>query len=99
MAQVTTLLDTEAAGLTADLAATPAPSNYAQVVIRRTLDWIARMRQATGEASGDYRERLNLIAQQAPAGRWSTSFFAQLEAAIASDHADPVKGGNGRSAS
>lgn len=98
MSQTSALLDAEKAALEAELASTTSPpSNYSKVVIGKTLDWIARMRQIVGETTEDYRLRINMLAQQAPPGKWSTSFFSQLESSIASDHADPVRGGNGRS--
>lgn len=101
MAHMTTaLLDTTKTALDAELAATtPAPTNFDRVTIRRTLDWIARLRQVTGEADPDYALRINLVAQQAPAGKWPASFWAQLEASIASDHGQVIAGGLGRSKS
>lgn len=78
------------------LETTPEPSNYEKYVIKKTLAIIGRMRQQTGESDADYTIRVNLACQDASAGNWSTTFFTQLEAAIASDTAEGAKGGSPR---
>lgn len=97
MHRLTSELDAEKVRVETALAATtPAPSQYEEYVMRKTLDAIARMLQAPGESETDWRLRVNTIIQQAPAGFWSTSFWASVSAAIAADTAIGPRGGVGR---
>lgn len=72
------------------------PSRFEAFVIRKSLARIALMRQQVGETAADWELRINLEAQAAPAGSWATSFWAQLDAAVAAETPDGVKGGPGR---
>lgn len=98
MAQVANLLDVEEARLNALLdVTTPPPTNYEKYAIKKTLAQIGLMRQQPGETDSDYALRINLEAQKASPGYWSTAFFAQLDAAVASDTSEGSRGGRGRS--
>ena len=91
------ILDSEKVRLDSELAATPAPTLYGRYAINKTLSLVSRMRQGLAESDEDYVIRVNFETQAAPAGYWSTSFFFQLDAAIAADTAEGSRGGKGRS--
>lgn len=76
----------------------PAPSKFEAFVIRKSLARIQLMRQQVGETLTDWELRINMECQAAPAGGWATSFWAQLDAAVAAETPDGVKGGAGRGA-
>lgn len=94
---VTAVLDAEKTRLEALLASVAPPTKYEQYSITKTLAAVSRMRQGSAESDTDYVLRLNLEAQTAIAGHWSTSFFAQLDASLAADTAIGSRGGRGRS--
>lgn len=95
--RIVDILNTEEARLNALLSATPAPSNYQAYMIRKTLSSIGLLKQQTGETDADYKLRCNVECQRAVPGNWSTSFFSQLDAAVAADTGEGSQGGRGRS--
>lgn len=94
--RVTAILDQEKTRIDGLLSVVPEPSNYVAYLMKKSLSHIARMRQQVGETDTDYAERINIEAQGASPGFWSTSFWANLDAAVAADTSEGSRGGRGR---
>lgn len=94
--QITNRLDAEKARLEALLIAVPAPTNYQTYIIKKSLAFISLMRQQSGELDADYAQRINIEAQKAVPGNWSSSFWSLMDSAVASDTAEGSQGGRGR---